>query len=410
MGDTTMSEKQRQLAYFCTAAAVALSLVGCMDRKPNRTPPASSVSSALARPSADSPKEPAALPAPSRRWGSELLPFADSSPECAELAARTTGMLAQIRDPFESSSPDESAGRLSAFRELIRQHTACVPTSRGSWAALFEGGADPRAWTWFVGFLPRAGTLAKHAGNFVDQVDQRANHQSYTGKADLFDGATYLGPYRLQVVSDYDGDGAPEAVVWTARIGQEVRSSARGMLWSFSQGTVIPYAKASKLSVAPFEVDAVASSEPSPLRDLDGDGRVDLLGYGPFFGVFKQGCGVIESFEALGPRLALHSLADGTFSERDAAAIAQTKISCPTRPTQVLTFGEHGLDQRATFSDLGCARLWSVPASTIDSEKKSACGAVQPASTNCDAPRKCSAEALAVLAAWSRQQPPFMLQ
>ena len=285
-----------------------------------------------------------------------------------------------------------------------------MPGSGGSWATLFEGGPDPREWTWFVGFLPKAGTPAKHAGNFVDQVDQHANHQSYTGKADLFDGATYLGPYRLQVVSDYDGDGTPEAVVWTARIGQEVRSSARGVLWSFSQGAVAPYSKASKLSIAPFEVDPVASSEPSPLRDLDGDGRIDLLGYGPFFGVFKQGCGVIESFEALGPRLALHSLADGTFSERDAVAIAHAKVVCPTRPTQVLTFGEHGVDQGPTFSNLGCGRLWNVPASAIDSERKSACGAVQPASADCDAPRKCSAEVLAVLAAWSRQQAPFMLQ
>ncbi len=280
----------------------------------------------------------------------------------------------------------------------------------GSWATFSEGGGDPREWAWFVGFLPTSGTPAKHAGNFVDQVDEGAGHAAYTGKADLFDGATYLGPYRLQVVSDYDGDGTPEAVVWTARIGQEVRSSARGTLWSFAQGVVAPYGKASKLGIAPFEVDASAPREPVPLTDLDGDGRIDLLGYGPFFGVFKQGCGVIESFDALGPRLGWHALADGTFSEVDSTAVAQAMRQCPERPRRVLTIGEHGVDQRATFSNLGCARLWNVPASAIDTERRAVCGTVQPSASDCDAPRKCSAEALSVLAAWAKKRVPFTLK
>ena len=113
-----MMEEQSQLAYLCAAAAVALTLSSCMDRKANRAQPASSVSGALARPNADSAKEPAGPPLPAlppRRWGSELLRFADSSPECAVLAASTTRQLEQIRDPFESSSPDESAGRRAHF-------------------------------------------------------------------------------------------------------------------------------------------------------------------------------------------------------------------------------------------------------------------------------------------------------
>jgi len=382
-------------------AATLLLLVGCVDRKASRPDAATSSHAATARAKVESQA--------SARWGSELLRFDGSSRECARLATDTEHQLSRVRDPFESPTPEESAKRVSTFRSLIREHTSCVSNAAGTWATFFEGGEDPRAWAWFIGFFPRDGALAKHAGNFPDQVDNRASHSSYTGKTDLFDAPSYRGPYRIQVVSDYDGDGTPEAVVWTAQLGQEIRSSARGVLWSFSKGNVAPYGKTEKLAIAPFEVDPTAPIEPLPLKDIDGDGRVDLLGYGPFFGVFTQGCGVVESFDALGPRLALHARTDGGFSERDAAAVAYAKQQCPTRPARILAFGEHGVDRRATFSNLGCARLWNLPASAIDSERKVACGVTQPPSSDCDAKRKCSPEALAVLAAWVKLKAPFTL-
>jgi hypothetical protein len=293
---------------------------------------------------------------------------------------------------------------------VITTHTACVPVDGGRWATFFEGGADPRAWAWFVGFLPNGGTTAKHPGNFIDQVDAHAAPATYTGKADLFDGATYVGPYRLQVVSDYDGDGAPEAVVWTGRLGQEVRSAARGVLWSFAHGSVAPFSAVGGLGIAPFEVDPNAPTDAAPLSDLDGDGRIDLLGYGPFFGVFKQGCGVIESFDALGPRLAWHALADGTFSDSDRMARAYARRQCPAPPTHILAFGEHEIDRRTTFLNLACARLWNVPPRAVHTETKTACAELRPPSADCDAPRKCAAEALAVLAAWAKKRAPFTLE
>jgi hypothetical protein len=164
------------------------------------------------------------------------------------------------------------------------------------------------------------------------------------------------------------------------------------------------------LSIAPFEVDPNAQTEPAPLSDLDGDGRIDLLGYGPFFGVFKQGCGAIESFDALGPRLGWHALPDGIFSDSDRVARDIARRQCPTRPTRILTFGEHGLDRRTTFVNLACARLWNVPPRAVHAETKSACGIALSPNEDCDAPRKCSAEALAVLADWSRKKAPFTLE
>jgi len=406
-----MKVSERAPAVEWWLVGTALLLGSCIDRSAKRVAGASADSAALVAPlSADGGAEAHAVSAPVLRWGSERLRFVSSSDLCAALVAETARRLAQVRDPFESSSPDQSERRLGQFRALISEHTACVPGNGGAWATFFEGGADPRAWAWFVAFLPTDGPPAKHAGNFPDQIDERVKHAAYSGKADLFDAATYRGPYRLQVVSDYDRDGTPEAVIWTAQLGQELRSSARGMLWSFAKGVVAPYGKTDKLSLAPFEADASAASEPAPLTDLDGDGRIDLLGYGPFFGVFKQGCGVIESFDAVGPRLALHALADGNFSNRDSLVVAHAKLQCPSRPTRILAFGEQGIESRATFANLACARLWNVPASAIESERKLACSDSPSSVSDCDAPRRCSVEALAVIAAWAKVQPAFTLK
>ena len=396
MGGTKVLNERTRAAHISAAAALAALLLGsCMER---RAPRVDSTPSSGAR-----------LDNAAKSWGSALLRFDGANPQCAQLAADIEQKLAAVRDPFAAVSPDQSAERLRAFRARISEHTACVPGAAGAWATFFDGGTDPRAWTWFVGFLPNDGALAKHAGNFPDQVDARSGHRTYTGRADQFEAASYFGPHRLQVVSDYDGDGTQEAVVWTAQIGQEIRGSARGVLWSFQKGSVVPYAHAEQWAIAPFEVDANAASETAPLTDVDGDGRIDLLGYGPFFGVFKQGCGVVESFDALGPRLALHALATGGFSERDAVAVQYAKQQCPARPTRILTFAESGVDRRATFANLGCARLWNVPASAIDSERKSACGVTPSASSDCETKHECAAEVLAVFAAWDKLKTPFTL-
>lgn len=398
----------RGAGRFRAATVIASLLIGvgaCRENRASSTANAGGATVEARR--ANTPREPSR---PAARWGSALLPFAATHVSCAALAASTARQLDLIRDPFLSSSPADSVARVAAFRDAITTHTACVPTAAGAWATLFEGGSDPRGWRWLVGFFPTAGAAVTHAGNFIDQVDAHAAPTTFTGQADLFDGATYAGPYRLQVVSDYDQDHTPEAVVWTAQLGQEVRSGARGVVWSFAHGAVEPFAAAARFTIAPFEVDASAPAEPAPLSDVDGDGRIDLLAYGPFFGVFKQGCGVVESFDALGPRLAVHALADGTFSDVDPAARAHARRQCPARPARILAFGERELDRSTTLVNLACARLWNVPARAVASQTKAACAGDPPASADCDAPRKCSPEARTVLAAWADKKPPFTLE
>src|SRR3954471_11180911 len=176
-----MVRERRRSVHFRTMAGAAMLLMSCTDRKASRAQLTMSPSATLGRPSANPVASTRAGPAP-QPWGSDRLRFVGSNPECAALAAETTRQLTRVRDPFESSSPEDSARRVSAFQALIAEHTACVPSPGGSWATFFEGGADPRDWAWFVGFLSQSGAIAKHAGNFVDQIDERASHAAYTGK------------------------------------------------------------------------------------------------------------------------------------------------------------------------------------------------------------------------------------
>src|SRR4051812_4047734 len=137
--------KRMRAVHFWWVAGAALLLGSCVARKANRAEP---TSRPVAHPVVPARSETAvgnagAAPSP---WGSELLRFVGADPQCAALAEDTRQRLERVRDPFESTSPDESAARVTAFRSLIQRHTACVPVEGGAWATFFEGATDPRAW------------------------------------------------------------------------------------------------------------------------------------------------------------------------------------------------------------------------------------------------------------------------
>jgi hypothetical protein len=404
-----MSSRIRR-SVLATCGSAVLLCAGCVDHKGSKAGSSASAPVLRAPPTAGSSGgSPAAVPAVV--WGSAKGVFANGDARCAELRAAMEKRWLAVRDPFEASSPEDSKARVSAFRRRVAEHSACVPVAGGAWAVAFDGGADPREWAWSVVHFDERGARSDHAGNFPDEIDKHTNPARYTGKANFFDDATYHGPIGMQVVSDYDEDHEPEAVVWTAELGDEVRSTARGMLWSFSKGAVLPYRKADKLGVAPFDRDFALGDEAAPLKDVDGDGRIDLLGYGPFNGVFPKTCGVLESLEALGPRLVVHSLLDGTFAAADPVVVADAKRQCPSAPSRIFIIDPTGhVDDSATFVQLACARLWGVPTATLDEEKDRVCGNAPAQFSGCDSPRVCSAELLLVFADWSRKKPPFRLK
>jgi len=114
------------------------------------------------------------------------------------------------------------------------------------------------------------------------------------------------------------------------------------------------------------------------LRDVDGDGRSDLLTPGPFEAMVPNVHGT--PVRDHGPLLLAHATADGGYSMNDHVAVAHARRLCPKRPqslTLPLDPKEKGVtvpavpfyltERRAEgFTRVVCARLWGVPRSALD--------------------------------------------
>lgn len=136
-------------------------------------------------------------------------------------------------------------------------------------------------------------------------------------------------------IFDFDHDGVPELFVDAREEGEEGHRASFIQLFTFRGGAIKPYD--TKLGM-PLEGS----------RDIDGDGRPDLLvaaGYTESL----EGCASGFSYDYPTPAFAAHALADGTFSLDDAQAKAFAKVTCPAPPTKI-----------ASSTDAMCARLWAT--------------------------------------------------
>jgi hypothetical protein len=146
---------------------------------------------------------------------------------------------------------------------------------------------------------------------------------------------------------DWDGDG--ESEVWVAtRIGStDAEEQSEGSILSWQGGKIAPYPNAADLAI-----DAV--------EDVDADGRPDLI-----LRTWKTR--VTDSahpgaLPATSVRAVAHSLPDGTFSKKDAAAVAYVQKQCPTAPKLEGLAG-------GTLTDgdvIACALFWAVPAAKLE--------------------------------------------
>jgi len=196
---------------------------------------------------------------------------------------------------------------------------------------------------------------------------------------------------------DFDGDGDVEAIVvmQTEELSESGLShtARRGRVWSASgKGVIVPYPPARDIIV-------------EDVRDIDGDGRPDLLTRSPYAGSAVVRCGSEEPYPVVGPLLVAHALGGGTFATGDAVAAAAARRECPAPPPKILrpdAAVAGAIDLVASARNVACARLWGAPAAPLIAAIASAChptpGAV---CAPCDEPD--------LLERWARVPPPLLL-
>ena len=167
---------------------------------------------------------------------------------------------------------------------------------------------------------------------------------------------------------DYDGDGTDEFFHFVAEAEHGSGAYARisSELWTYREGRVVRY------EGAPEHARLV--------RDLDHDGRPDLLFPGPYQGLFAYPgyCdgGVFDA--ATDPEngsaiFVAHSLPDGSFSTTDEVAAAALKERCPAPPD----FSQANTEVEIS-SAIRCARAHGAPANALERTVAEACKRIAP--------------------------------
>lgn len=196
---------------------------------------------------------------------------------------------------------------------------------------------------------------------------------------------------------DHDGDGEPEVFVRVATERPAGPSTAHGRLWTFRDGAVDVYPPARAWVAA-------------AMRDVDGDGRPDLLTHGHYATEAPGPCSA-AAHTALGPLLAAHSLPDGRFSVSDEAARRADREQCPAATADVagavVTGPEGGIDAAGTFVRVVCARLWGASAVAVSERLRASERALQRGGRRCAARTPSDVD---VLLEWAQQTPPVDLR
>jgi hypothetical protein len=267
-----------------------------------------------------------------------------------------------------------SGGTVLTTPEIVIP-SRCSPSKAGAWAMV-------------VTRVARRETCESGLECSVAHVEWDAVHVTAAGAVarlhQAYDWAfferTRFGAWAL---SDLDGDGEDELIVpWSEETRQEPDGEGmvteKGSIFRFAAGRVEPYPSAAGVTF--FEA-----------KDVDHDGRMDLLTHAPFIGKMTRTCTPID-VRVTGPTLVRHTRAHGVFSAHDDAARHFALEACPSaRPTLLL--GPDGKsDPEHLYLRFACARLWGVKEKDLRSRLHTECAAVRAAYEREDAMPVCDRE------------------
>jgi hypothetical protein len=251
----------------------------------------------------------------------------------------------------------------SALRDALR----CVETPHGAWAlALGTSTVDDEGirGEWSLVHIDAIGRRLSVAPNAFPSIERKAQNP------DISYGSLEWSRYEhtvpaAPVLFDFDGDGVAEAVVVIRTDSMVITDHiSRGRVWTAPRDAITLYRPARDIVV-------------DEVRDVDEDGRPDLITHERYVGDASINCGSGEGYFVLGPPLLMHSLTDGTFSLDDATAVAFAKRKCPVLPRPVIAHPdpkfEEMVDIKESANNIVCARLRGADKGRLLSEIETQC-------------------------------------
>lgn len=333
------------------------------------------------RPTAPAANAPPVVPA--RADASQRRPVAP----CERAAGET-------REALDHAAADGGVG-FDALRRTFTNRCTPDPTGDRAWALVPErvrvetGEGGPGWWARYalVRLGPgdsRPGTWPAAPSDDEDAVSATPfNLWEQRGDSDV--------TIESMTVFDYDRDGSPEVALALRAHNHEGPTYQQAHVWTFTEGGVFLY-------------ERTLGARLSGVRDVDRDGRPDLITHGPYDDP-SVSCGSDFPTQVTGPDLALHSLPDGGFSGTDRTARDFARAACPARPARLLSRAADGgaIDHEATARNVACARLWGAPEAEVAAAVRRECPAP-------DAEAPCAGcEDVELLLRWARAAPPFTL-
>jgi hypothetical protein len=308
---------------------------------------------------------------------------------CAQIDRDNQQALAAFAQIGGKAVPEE-------FKRALHDAARCVETPHGAWGLAVSSLTVDDAWVggrWSLVYVNASGARFSVSPS-SDLPADADGEEPVTQNANLELGEGGSVVPLAPVVFDYDGDGEPEAVVILKIVDYEEgvgpSSSFHGRVWTVHAGAIRLYPPARSFIV-------------KEIRDVDGDGRPDIITHEPYVDSATINCGSGDGYSVYGPTLLVHSLPDGTFSGSDAQAMLFAKRECAVKPSPVILIAEHFqpemVDLPRSAKNVACARLWGADEQTLRAEIALRCYVLNENCITCDNRD--------LLDKWASMEPPF---
>jgi len=330
---------------------------------------------------------------------------------CRAIAAESQRALATL--PRLAAKVADDPKRFDAMLAPHRRALgACVGSPKSAWAIALErlsAGNEGVLGTWSLVHAVAGGGDVRLRPWPFEPKDKAQSANFELGEFDYV-----LGAPAVNHSFDWDGDGDEEVLLLSSSSGHETGSSQMG-LFTFKQGAIVPYAPARGLDV-------------QTVKDVDGDGRPDLLTSGPYDDVTSDMGGGFFEVRLLEGLFVAHSLPDGTFSLGDPVARRSVARWCtssvrlvfqPEGGSSDASVTEAPLDEDAVRKRVAqsvvCARIRGRSAASVAAAIRTGCprdaqneGEAPDAAPLGEGQRPYCYERARMLA-WAAQEPPLRL-